>query len=287
MKEKYQSKIFPVHEFVLKNLEKKITLNQLAFLSGFSNFHFHRIFKELNGEPISTHLKRLRLEKAAFELKVSEIPAKEISIQAGFDSYEAFSRAFKKSFRMNPTEFRKRFSKLNKSIQNFSQGPKGIRLNEIHIRKIDPIQIAFLRKIGPYQELAGPDKNSKEFKKIIQFAELNQMNWKNHQMIGVCQDDPEITEASKIRFDIGLTITKKCQLLPEMGIQTLKGGNYLVCRYRGAYIGLYDVYIFLLNEFCPKHKYSVSSDSLFEVYVYGFEKETADIFIPLRNHSSE
>jgi len=43
-------------------------------------------------------------------------------------------------------------------------------------------------------------------------------------------------------FDIGFSITKKCKLLPEMGIQTLKGGNYLVCRYRGEYKGLTEIY---------------------------------------------
>ncbi|HMV42873.1 MAG TPA: AraC family transcriptional regulator [Leptospiraceae bacterium] len=279
---KYSSKIFPVHEYILENLDRKISLNQLAFLSGFSNFHFHRIFKELQGEPIATHLKRLRLEKAAFELKISEIPLKEISIQAGFDSYEAFSRAFKKFFLLSPQEFRKRNAISQKQIHHFSNLPKGIKLNEIHIRKIDSVKLAFLRKLGPYEDLPGPDLNSKEFKMLLEFVKLNQMNPKNHLMIGVCQDDPEITKSNFVRFDIGFSITKKCKLLPEMGIQTLKGGNYLVCRYRGEYKGLTEIYNFLLYEYCPKYKYKITSDPLFEVYIYGFEKEIADIFIPLK-----
>jgi AraC family transcriptional regulator len=287
MKKKYSSKIFPVHEFILENFEKKISLNQLAFLSGFSNFHFHRIFKELQGESIANHLKRLRLEKAAFELKISEIPLKEISIQAGFDSYEAFSRAFKKKFRISPQDFRKKNAISGKFIHQFKNVPKGIQLNEIHIRKIDSVKLAFLRKLGPYEELPGPDLNSKEFQKLLEFAKLNQMDPKNHLMIGVCQDDPLITKSPFVRFDIGFSITKSCTLLPEMGIQTLKGGNYLVSRYRGEYKGLNDVYNFLLYEYCPKYKYKIKSDPLFEVYVYGFKKETADIFIPLKNYSSE
>ena len=287
MKKKYSSKIFPVHEYILENLEKKISLNQLAFLSGFSNFHFHRIFKELQGEPIAAHLKRLRLEKAAFELKISENPLKEISIQAGFDSYEAYSRSFKKNFHLNPQEYRKRNSISNKIIHQFKIIPEGIKLKEIHIRKIDSVKLAFLRKLGPYEDLPGPDLNSKEFQKLVHFAELNQMDWKNHLMIGVCQDDPQITQSKFIRFDIGFSITKSCNLLPEMGIQTLRGGNYLVSRYRGEYKGLNEVYNFLLYEYCAKYKYKITNEPIFEVYVYGFNKNIADIFIPIKNYSSE
>lgn len=53
------------------NLDKKPNLNELARIAYFSPFHFHRIFKAFTGENVVKYIRRLKLERAASDLKYS------------------------------------------------------------------------------------------------------------------------------------------------------------------------------------------------------------------------
>jgi AraC family transcriptional regulator len=86
---------------------RKIGLNQIAFFSNYSPWHFHRIFSNFHGETIGDYIKRLRLEKSAYALKITNFPILEIAIETGYASNEAFTKAFKKQFGLTPIQFRK------------------------------------------------------------------------------------------------------------------------------------------------------------------------------------
>lgn len=66
---------------------------------------------QTQGENVKEYMRRLRLEKAAYELKITNFPILEIAIEAGFLSHEAFSKAFKRVIGSTPNEFRKQFQK--------------------------------------------------------------------------------------------------------------------------------------------------------------------------------
>ncbi len=51
-------------DYISKNLKEKITIDDLADVSCFSKFHFHRVFKSIIGENIYSFIKRVRLKKA-------------------------------------------------------------------------------------------------------------------------------------------------------------------------------------------------------------------------------
>ncbi|MCP4221452.1 MAG: helix-turn-helix transcriptional regulator [bacterium] len=52
-------------EFIIKHLDEKLTLETLAKVALFSQFHFHRIFTAVTGETPKEFINRLRLEQAA------------------------------------------------------------------------------------------------------------------------------------------------------------------------------------------------------------------------------
>ncbi|MBP1081926.1 MULTISPECIES: AraC family transcriptional regulator [Bacillus] len=53
-----------VMKYIEQNLDQKLSLEQLAKVSSYSQFHFHRIFTGLIGETPSDYVKRIRMEKA-------------------------------------------------------------------------------------------------------------------------------------------------------------------------------------------------------------------------------
>ncbi len=71
-----------------------------------SPFHFQRVFSRLVGENCIQLVRRLRLERAAWQLQNTEKPIAEIAFDAEFDSQEAFARAFRIAFGSPATTFR-------------------------------------------------------------------------------------------------------------------------------------------------------------------------------------
>nr|PJZ94111.1 AraC family transcriptional regulator [Leptospira ellisii] len=268
-------------------IDEPIGLNQLAFLSNLSPWHFHRIFSELQGESVQGHIRRLRLEKAAYELKISSYPILEIAIQAGYESNEAFTKAFKRIFEITPKRFRDRFQKRKRPEKIQLSLPDGIDTNEIYKKEISSFPIVYVRHQGPYEEFPGFDPNSAEVKSLFSFLKSRNSIPENHQWVGISQDDPEITPAEKIRFDLGVSVSEGEYLNRiELGKQTVPGGKYLAVRYRGEYSGLPEVYSFLLNRFIPEKRIVPNNSPPFEVYLdplrRKFGTQITDIYVPLR-----
>lgn len=93
--------------YIEANLDFDIRLEDIAQKAGISQWHFQRIFKALTNETLKTYIRSRRLANALEKLLNTDQKIIEISITAGFESQESFTRAFKKAFNMTPNEARK------------------------------------------------------------------------------------------------------------------------------------------------------------------------------------
>lgn len=90
------------------NLEKDISVQSVSFFSGYSPHHFQKMFAACVGISLGTYIRRRRLTKAAKRLISTQDRIIELAQDAGFDSQEAFTRAFKSMFETTPKEYRDR-----------------------------------------------------------------------------------------------------------------------------------------------------------------------------------
>src|ERR1044072_5559755 len=104
--EKYEQAILATLIHIQTHLEGDLSLDVLAKRVGFSAYHFHRIFREILGEPVKEYVRRLRVERAAYRLKISEETILKIALDAGFKTHESFTRAFHRQFGITPNQFR-------------------------------------------------------------------------------------------------------------------------------------------------------------------------------------
>lgn len=95
-----------VIDYIEDNLEKEINLTKVAENSGYSRFHLNRIFSEETGCTIYKYLQTRRLTIAAEKLTDTDKPITQIAYEAGYNSQQAFSLAFKQVYLYSPKTYR-------------------------------------------------------------------------------------------------------------------------------------------------------------------------------------
>ena len=98
-------------DYIMRNLTRKISLEEIAQISGFSPPYFSSIFKEEMGENFTSYLNRLRVEKASFLLTSTGLSLNKIGHSCGFEDQSWFSKTFKNYTGISPGKFRSRGEK--------------------------------------------------------------------------------------------------------------------------------------------------------------------------------
>lgn len=104
----YQSAVEPLGkalDFINENLEKQITLSQIAAQAALSQTYFSTAFKKLNGISPWEYITIKRVEKAIGLLKNTDATKLDIAMQCGFNSSSNFYKAFKKITGKRPDDF--------------------------------------------------------------------------------------------------------------------------------------------------------------------------------------
>jgi AraC family transcriptional regulator len=104
--QEYDDCIDDVEQYILDNISQPLNREVLAAVAGFSVPHFHRIFTAQKGENIAAYVRRIRLERAGWKLRMGAVDITEVALAAGYESHAAFSKAFKQQFGFSPSEFR-------------------------------------------------------------------------------------------------------------------------------------------------------------------------------------
>ena len=125
--------------------DEALTLSFLSRSLGYSEFYTTRKFKEISGMQFREYLRLRKLAFALKEVRDSDKSFLDIALDYGFSSNEAFTRAFKGTYGMTPSEYRKKPKPvvLRTKINPFDRYLLG--LGEIGMMKsTDDIKIYFV-----------------------------------------------------------------------------------------------------------------------------------------------
>ncbi|ATG15074.1 TPA: MDR efflux pump AcrAB transcriptional activator RobA [Providencia alcalifaciens] len=89
------------------NLDKPLSLDNVAARAGYSKWHLQRMFKDVTDQAIGAYIRARRLSRAAVALRLTSRPILDIALQYRFDSQQTFTRAFKKQFNLTPAFYRR------------------------------------------------------------------------------------------------------------------------------------------------------------------------------------
>lgn len=92
---------------ILASLDEETGTGGLARKAYLSRTQFYRLFQALIEENPGAMRRRVLLERAAWQLGRTQSPVTQIAFDANYGSLEAFSRAFRKAFRVSPSLYRR------------------------------------------------------------------------------------------------------------------------------------------------------------------------------------
>lgn len=100
-------------DYIEKNLDDSVNINEAAKAACCSSFHFQRMFFAIIGITPAEYVRRRRLTLAATELAVGNAKVIDIALKYGYESPNAFTRAFRNMHGINPREVRTSGVKLS------------------------------------------------------------------------------------------------------------------------------------------------------------------------------
>ena len=95
-----------VLNYIEGNIEKEINVDNIARSVGYSKFYLNRLFSQCTGITIYKYLQSRRLTIAAEKLIKTDDPITKIAYEAGYESQQAFSLAFKQLYVYPPKTYR-------------------------------------------------------------------------------------------------------------------------------------------------------------------------------------
>ena len=101
-----------VKAYIGENYMKKISLNELAALAGFSVSYLSKIFKEETQKSISAYINYVRIENAKKLLTTTDISLVDLAYIVGFEEQSYFTKVFKKLEGIAPGKYRDSTARL-------------------------------------------------------------------------------------------------------------------------------------------------------------------------------
>ncbi len=99
-------KLRRVEEYMVANLDRNLTLAELAETADLSRFHFSREFRKATGMTPQNFLMHQRVERAKILLANKDLPIVEVGFQTGFKNQSHFTTLFRKFTKLTPRNWR-------------------------------------------------------------------------------------------------------------------------------------------------------------------------------------
>lgn len=292
LRNEYVVRINRVLDYIECHLEEEMTLEELAGVAHFSPYHFHRIFSAMTGETIGKFIQRLRLERAAMQLKMNRAKSiTEIALDNGFSGSAPFSRMFRDMFGMSPRQWRSGESKNGMTDRNHGQTDgkkrKDIEVTsryvigvthsltwrmtmegktiDVRIDELPPMPVAYVRHTGPYKGDSALFEGM--FTRLMTWAgPRGLLAQPNLTVMAVYHDDPEITAEGKQRVSMCLTIPENTEVSGEIGKMIVPGGNYAAARFALLPHEYGEAWSALCGEWLPASGYQPDDRPALEIY---------------------
>ncbi|MBL4855473.1 MAG: AraC family transcriptional regulator [Idiomarina sp.] len=285
----YQDRFVEVVNYIEANLDSNLDIEKLCQLAYLSKYHFHRQCSAFFGMTVMSLVKVLRLKRAAYQLAYrSDTKIVDVALASGYESHEAFCRAFKKLFNKTPSDFKhspdwtpwhshyEPVLKLRTKIMNDK-----VNLN-VEVVEFPETLLATLEHRGSPSLLGNSIRN------FIEWRKENRLPPGKSKTFNLLYDDPNITAPEDYRFDLCCSIQHRIEEDAD-GIlnKVIPAGKCAVIRHTGSDDALGGLVNYLYSEWLPESSFELRDFPIFLERVSFFpdvqeNESVTDIYLPVK-----
>lgn len=274
--------------YIYKNLDKSLTVEEIAEKCCFSKYHFNKLFKLIVGESIYSFIKRMRLERAAFRLKTSRNRSiTDIAIETGY-SPSNFASAFKQYFGVCASEFKlmsnapfkESFNHVVEHIQNLKKDEKIFTEidKKVQIRRITGMNLLYKRVICNYS------RDLKDAWELFCKESEEQLSFnKVGRFVGISYDDPLIVDEDRCIYDMCIEVNQ----VSGINVHRISAGMYACYEFHDEVDKLILIFNEIFSLWIPFCKYELDNRPTLEIYHSALDengKIRVDICIPIKEY---
>lgn len=269
----YEEVVAKTVEEIKGRLDDPPSFRELADMAFLSPYHFHRIFRAMLGESPAEMTRRLRLERAAWQVRNTTLPITEIAFDAGYATHEAFTKAFQSEFETSPSSFRSGLRQCQgiPSRNGLHFLPEGFTLfhfidqggmeMKTEVVEMPAKRLAGIRHTGAYHTIG------RTFEVLGQKAgPLGLFKGPDSMMIGLYYDDPETTPESELQSMAAVSVDEDAQI-GDLEESRLEAGKYLKAEFVGHYSGLDQAWAQFYGKSIAESGHALRDGACLEVYV--------------------
>ncbi len=201
-----------------------------------SPFHFHRVFSKAVGETPKRYVTRLRLERAAYRLAITDETILAVGLSVGFATHETFARAFRRAFGRSPSQYRNaaKTAQVERMERMRAFRGDGCVLSEVRFEEARPTWLLAVRRLGAYAAF-DPTSGAALWSELEDLARRSGVGFAPVRL-GLFPDDPGLTPPELQQSDICIPIETRPALGDErVRCIELAGGVYGVIEHLGPY----------------------------------------------------
>ena len=259
--EQYQRQLDTVTAYIYAHLDEDLSLETLAHVSGFSRYHWHRIYRAVRGETAAQTVRRLRLERAAAMLTGTSWPVERIAWKAGFTGTDVFSRAFLRSYRTTPSRFRigGRSASIDSPVTSCGSGSTSSVSQDpgwaVRVETRRGYRLAVSEHRGSYMDIGRA------------FSRVRDRVGSGSLMVAIYEDDPDAVPAADLRSAAGTIVDPGMKIPHDLAERMVPAGRYAIMRYIGPYSSMHAAYLWLYGQWLPSSGQEPRDHPIIEEYL--------------------
>lgn len=275
-------------DYMEEHMLEDVSIDDIAFQANASTFHFQRTFSVLTDSSVGDYLRRRRLSLAAEELTRTDTKIIDLAYKYGYDTPEAFTKAFRKLHGVSPSEVRKGLGKL----QSFNRLVIQVSLKGAEPMKYSIVERDGFKVVGVKREFSLiNDENLKGIPKM--WDEVNtdgtcdslieKMNGQIKGVLGVCVDQ---TTPQKRAIDYWVAVDHEGGDLDGFLTLDIPTSKWAVFEVHGAMPNaMQKVWKQIFSEWFPSSGYEHAGSPELEVYPGGNPSDPnyySELWIPVK-----
>jgi len=285
----YQARMQRVLDHIARHLDGDLDLETLSGVAAFSKYHFHRQFSATFGLSLHRYVQLTRMRRASHQLAHCEDDSVTgIAMAAGYDSPDAFARAFRQRLGQSPSAFRKApdwaqwlaaFEPLHNAGSQLMRTT--FFANDVTIRTVAPTRVAMFAHRGD------PATIGATVQRFIAWRKAACLSPRTNPTFNIWYSERRPADPADYRMDlcIGLTDDRPIEIGDGLvRIGEIPGGRCAVLRVTGDTHNLEPAALFLYREWLPGSGEEMRD---FPIYCQRFflddpdQQPAAELFLPL------